>query len=81
MTILERSAEKSEITDAASYRLFKAQDNRLLLEVDQAAGQRLSSSSGTVLEASRRYHLALIGDGPRFSPFINGRREGSMQLR
>jgi hypothetical protein len=73
MTIIERGSINDE---AHGYRCFRSKDNRLILNIQQG-DERISTSA---VKGGSWNHLAIVGDGAKFSLFINGRPEATGQL-
>ena len=61
------------------HRIFKAKDNRLVLEVGDPSASRLISGSARA-QANQWYHLALVADGNRRSLYVDGVSQGYVDL-
>jgi len=61
------------------HRIFKARDNRLVLQVGRPSDRRLIPSAAPV-KASRWYHVAVVADGNRRSLYLDGVLQGKVDL-
>ncbi len=61
------------------HRIFKARDNRLVLQIGEpSAGRIISSSAAT--RANEWYHVAVVADGNRRSLYLDGVSQGYADL-
>jgi len=76
MTLLDRSGGPS---GHWRHRIFKAEDNRLVLQVGEPSAGHLISSSAPA-RANQWYHVAVVADGNRRSLYIDGASQGHVDL-
>ena len=76
MSIFERLRFKTD----PEFRLFKAGDNRIVLETGDRSQPRLTVSSSGPVDAGTWYHLAVVSHGGERDLYVNGMPVGRVQL-
>lgn len=76
MTLLDRGGDGS---GHWSHRIFKARDNRLVLQVGEPSA-RLLVSGAAPARPNQWYHVAVVADGARRSLYIDGVSQGQVNL-